>query len=352
MKQFNYKANSEIYLQNEFNSIPGDKSISHRAIICGALANNTSYFTNFLFSEDCLNTIAIFQLLGVHIDIDSSHLVTVKGVGLHGLKEAYKPLDVGNSGTGIRLITGVLAGQSFNSTISGDNSIQTRPMKRIIDPLSQMDANILGNQSEKGDITPPLTITGQPSLQATTYTLPIASAQVKSAILFASLYSQDSTTVIEPELCRNHTEKMLHGFGADITVNGKEIRCSGKNELKNPYNDAIFIPSDISSAAFFIVLGCIIKGAHFMIKGIGLNETRATIIDVLKMMGADITIHNIKGQDVEPYGDIEVRYSQLHNIHIPEETIPFLIDERFFIDAIGFGLSYKIELLYKEKVKY
>jgi 3-phosphoshikimate 1-carboxyvinyltransferase len=306
-------------------TIPGDKSVSHRAIIIGALAHNKSVFKNFLFSEDCLNSLNIFRQLGVTIDSDEkSHTVIVDGVGLNGLKKSDAILDVGNSGTGIRLITGVLAGQPFESIITGDSSIQKRPMARIMTPLSQMGAAII-SQNDNG--MAPLIISPSPNkLKGIHYDMPVASAQVKSAILFASLFADGKTTIVEPKKCRDHTERMLAKFGADIQVNGTTITCSGEKLLTAP-DEEIIIPSDVSSAAFFIVLGLIKPNTQITIKNVGLNPTRATIIQVLEKMGAKIEITNIKDLQFEPYGNVTVETSELQNITVPKEIIPFIIDE-------------------------
>lgn len=308
-------------------TIPGDKSISHRAIIIGSLAKNKSTFSNFLCSEDCLNTAAIFQQLGVPIIIDTkTKTVSIQGVGLSGLRPPKKTLYVGNSGTGIRLITGVLAGQTFETLIEGDSSIQKRPMKRITDPLLKMGAQINGS-AKNNDIYPPLSIHPSHPLSGIHYTLPIASAQVKSALLFASLFAKNNTIITEPKFCRNHTEIMLKGYGADIKINQHTITCSGQNNLQCPTDNSLMIPSDFSSAAFFIVLGLCSPNTKMTLKNIGLNPTRATLIDILKQMGARIDIKNIQGQDFERYGDIHIQSSKLTNIEIPTETIPFIIDE-------------------------
>ena len=237
-------------------TIPGDKSISHRSIILGSISKDKTKVENFLFSEDCLNTLNIFQKCGVPIEVNKkSKTVHISGVGLMGLKKPIESLDVGNSGTGIRLITGLLASQSFSSTINGDASIQKRPMRRIIDPLSKLNANISGiAHPNNSDIFPPLSIKGSQSIKGTKITLTIASAQIKSAILLASLYSETPTQVIEPKICRNHTEIMLNAYNADIEVNELQITLKGKKELTRNSNAPLFIPSDFSSAAFFIVI--------------------------------------------------------------------------------------------------
>lgn len=315
------------------NTIPGDKSISHRAIILGSLAENSVYYKNFLFSEDCLNTSTIFQNLGAKITTNKDTLsVQIEGLGLNGLKQAKNILDVGNSGTGIRLITGVLACQPFSTTITGDSSIQKRPMKRIIDPLSEMGCLITGQEiKSKNDIYPPLKIEAlHEKLKAIEYHMPVASAQVKSAILLASLFSREKTTVIEKKPSRNHTEIMLKAFNADIQVNKNKITCSGKHSLIAPESseqNPLIIPSDFSSAAFFIVLGLISKNTTVVLKNIGINPTRASLIEVLQDMGGKISIEPHKGPNIEPIADIIVQSSKLENITVNPDLIPFIIDE-------------------------
>lgn len=306
-------------------SIPGDKSVSHRSIILGSLASNKSSFSNFLMSDDCKNTIKIFKALGVSIRQNATD-VEINGVGLNGLIAPNDQLDVGNSGTSIRLITGLLAAQSFSSIISGDNSIQTRPMKRIINPLSQMGADIAGLSNDKKDICPPLTITPAKNLRPTTYTLPIASAQVKSAILLAGIFINGKTTVIEPTPCRNHTELMLKAFNAKLSIQNTHISIEGNHSLHNPFSKTIKIPSDFSSAAFFIVLGLIIPNFKITLKNIGVNPTRAGLLEILKQMGAEITLIN-HINDIEPTADIQVNSSHLKNITIPISAIANIIDE-------------------------
>jgi len=316
--------------KTEIHFIPGDKSISHRAVMVGALAENESAFHNFLSSEDCLHTATLFQSLGVPISVSSKKkTIQIQGVGLRGLKPPSKSLDVGNAGTAIRLMAGVLAGQPFSSTLTGDASIQNRPMKRVISPLRDMGAVIEGLIKEgKTDIYPPLKINGATRpLRPLEYTLPVASAQVKSALLFASLYGSDISKIKEPEPTRDHTERMLKSFGADIHFSGNTILCSGKNPLRNPYNNPIYIPSDISSAAFFIVLGLLTPHTEWLIKGVGLNPSRIQLLHTLRDMGADIQIMDARTSYFEPYGDILVKTSQLRNISIPPKDIPFLIDE-------------------------
>ena len=305
-------------------NLPGDKSISHRAIILGALASNSSIFTRFLTAEDCLNTLAIFQALGVPIHRDGD-TVTVSGVGLHGLKPPSHGLDTGNSGTGIRLITGVLAGQSFDSTITGDASIQRRPMRRIVDPLTLMGARISGRTiNGKSDIYPALSIKGC-QLSGIRYRLPVASAQVKSAVLLAGLFANSPTIVEEPEPCRDHSERMLSGFGAAIHRDGHAIHLA-PGPLVNPNPDRpISIPSDFSSAAFFMVLGAC--GVPVTLTNVGLNATRDSLLHVLVRMGADIEVLDRQGDDFEPYGTIVIRPSDMSNVDVFEDEIPFIIDE-------------------------
>lgn len=307
-------------------TIPGDKSLSHRAVILGALAEGTSVFSGFLTAEDCVNTYRIFTALGIESHLKDTTL-TVHGKGLAGLRPANGILDVGNSGTGIRLITGVLAAQAFDTQITGDASIQRRPMKRIIAPLSLMGAQIRGKTlPEKSDIYPPLTITGT-ALQPIDYTLPVASAQVKSAILLASLFCNGTTRIVEPEATRDHTERMLKGYGADIHREGAVISCSGKHPLRAPQNRTIQIPADISSAAFFIVLALLTTHEGITFRYIGINPTRDAIVHVLRDMGAHIEIDDIAGEDFEPHATLRVYPSTLTNIDVDSRLIPFLIDE-------------------------
>ncbi len=305
--------------------IPGDKSISHRAIILGSLADNPSVFTHFLTAEDCLNTVSIFRALGVSIERFEDR-VTVNGVGIQGLQPPSQLLDTGNSGTGIRLITGVLAGQLFSTTLSGDASIQRRPMKRVVDPLTQMGAHITGHAiAGKSDIYPPLTVHGGHPLSGIVYSLPVASAQVKSAVLLAGLFATGSTTVIEPERCRDHTERMMAGYGLEIKRDNHTIELT-PGRLRNPNPKVpIRIPSDFSSAAFFLVLGAVT--CPVTLTGIGLNDTRRTLLDVLVRMGAKVTITDRSGDDFEPHATIHVEPSPLRNVTIEGPDIPFLIDE-------------------------
>lgn len=301
--------------------VPGDKSISHRAVMFGSIANGTTTVHGFLTGEDCLSTISCFKKLGIDIEVNGTD-VTVHGKGLHGLSAPKEILDVGNSGTTMRLISGLLCGQNFNCTITGDASIQKRPMGRVSVPLSKMGAKLNGRNVE-GKILAPINITGS-SLNAITYTLPVASAQVKSAIILAGLYAEGTTVIIEPEATRNHTEIMLNYLGANIEHNGTEIICHPVKEL---YGKEIFVPGDISSAAYFMVAGAICQNSQITIENVGINPTRTGIISVLENMGADITLLNKKVVCGEETADICVKTSNLKGTVIEGDIIPKLIDE-------------------------
>ncbi len=294
----------------------------------GSLAENESEWSNFLFSEDCLNTLEHFQKMGVKIHINQSKkTLKIQGVGLRGLKSPNTVLECGNAGTSIRLMMGIMCGQPFASVLTGDASIQSRPMKRVIDPLGQMGAKIEGViKPSKTDIYPPLNVKPVTQLTPITYTLPVASAQVKSAILLASLYANEPTCIIEPIPSRDHTERMLTFLGADFHKEGQNLYCSGKNSLKNPSSSPILIPADISSAAFFIVLGCILPNSQLTLSGVGINPTRDGILTVLKRMGARIT-HQNPQMGVEPTADLVVNTSPLQNREIFEHEISNVIDE-------------------------
>lgn len=298
-------------------TVPGDKSISHRAIMLGALANGTTHITGFLMGDDCLSTIDCFRKMGVQIEI-TDHEVIVEGVGLHGLCEPEETLYTGNSGTTTRLLCGILAGQPFTATLNGDASIQKRPMGRIIKPLREMGASIEG----KNDNYCPLTL--YPSeLHGIEYRLPVASAQLKSAILLAGLYAEGQTTVIEPAPSRDHTERMFRALGVEIETEGNVITLDPPEDL---HAVDIAVPGDISSAAFFLVAGAIVPGSELTIRNVGVNQTRTGILDVLRDMGAGITETNFR-DDAEPVCDLTVRYSRLHGVEIGGSIIPRLIDE-------------------------
>ena len=300
-------------------TVPGDKSISHRAVMFGAIANGTTRITNFLQGADCLSTIACFQKLGISIENTPSEIL-VHGKGLHGLSASSDYLDTGNSGTTTRLIAGILAGQEFTSFLTGDASIQTRPMKRIIQPLSLMGASV---ESLRGNDCVPLKIQGHP-LQSISYLSPVASAQVKSCILLAGLYGNDITSVTEPFLSRNHTELMLSHFGAKISSQNTTVSIEPEPVL---YGTDISVPGDISSAAYFIAAALLVPGSELLIKHVGINPTRDGILRVCKAMGADIQLMNHSTAGGEPVADLLVRHSALHGTVIEGELIPTLIDE-------------------------
>lgn len=301
-------------------TVPGDKSISHRSIMFGALAKGITEIEGFLMGQDCLSTISCFKKLGITIE-QFDNKILVHGKGLHGLSALNEILDVGNSGTTLRLISGILSAQNFTSHLTGDTSIQKRPMNRIATPLRQMGAILKGNDNE--NLFAPFTIEGKP-LKGITYTLPVASAQVKSAILLAGLFAEGETIVIEPNATRDHTEIMLRYMGADIQKIGNEIHCNPVEEI---YAKKIVVPADISSAAYFIVMGCICPNSKITLKNVGINETRTGIIDALLSMGGNITIENETTVNGEKIGDIIVKHSALHGTTIAGADIPRLIDE-------------------------
>ena len=300
-------------------SIPGDKSISHRAVMFGSLAEGTTEVTNFLQGADCLSTISCFRKLGIEIE-NTSQRILIHGKGLHGLTEPSDTLDTGNSGTTTRLISGILAGQRFTTILNGDASIQTRPMKRIITPLSMMGADIT---SLKGNDCAPLRICGG-QLHGIAYKSPVASAQVKSCVLLAGLYADAPTSVTEPVLSRNHTELMLAGFGAHVASSGTTATIEPEPDLNGM---KIEVPGDISSAAYFLAAGLMIPNSEILIKNVGINPTRDGILRVAKEMGGDITILNEKTSGGEPTCDLLVRSSSPKGVTIGGKIIPTLIDE-------------------------
>lgn len=300
-------------------TIPGDKSISHRAIMFGSIAEGLTEVTNFLEGADCLSTISCFQKMGVQIERNGSHIL-VHGNGLHGLKKPEEMLDVGNSGTTTRLISGILSGQDFSVTLNGDDSIQRRPMKRIITPLSMMGAKI---ESIKDNGCAPLKIQGA-KLHGIHYDSPVASAQVKSSILLAGLYADGATSVKEPYVSRNHSEIMLNYFGADVTTKDTTATIQPADNL---FGQKVEVPGDISSAAYFIAAGLLVPNSEILIKNVGINETRDGIIKVAQEMGGDLTLLNVKKDNGEPTADILVKSSELHGITIGGGLIPTLIDE-------------------------
>ena len=299
-------------------TVPGDKSISHRAVMFGSLAKGTTKITHFLEGADCLSTISCFRKMGIDIENNNGEIL-VHGKGLRGLSSPTDILDVGNSGTTTRLISGILAGQNFVSELTGDNSIQSRPMKRIMTPLLSMGADIT---SIKGNNCVPLRIAGHP-LKAIHYDSPVASAQVKSCVLLAGMYSDGVTSVTEPVLSRNHTEIMLNYFGAQVTSEGTTASIVPEPSL---HAREITVPGDISSAAYFIAAGLLVPGSEILLKNVGINPTRDGLLRVCKDMGADITMLNVN-MDGEPTADLLVRTSSLHGTTVGGEIIPTLIDE-------------------------
>ena len=300
-------------------SVPGDKSISHRSIMVGSLARGTTTVRGFLRGEDNMATLNAFRLMGVEI-ADDGEVLTIAGRGLHGLMEPGDVIDCGNSGTSIRLLTGLLAGQRFFSVLTGDQYLRKRPMKRVVGPLGQMGAIIHGRD---GGEKAPLAITGAP-LTGIDYSSPVASAQVKSALLLAGLYAEGETKVTEPHRSRDHSERMLAHFGADIRVTDTGAAVSGRRELTGR---DIVVPGDISSAAFFLVAGLIVPGSELLIKGVGVNPTRTGIIDILQSMGGDIQLLDRREVSGEPVADLLVRSSSLKGIEIGGDVVPRAIDE-------------------------
>ncbi len=308
-------------------TVPGDKSISHRAIMFGALAKGTTRVTNFLQGADCLSTISCFRKMGITIEnpLEYGHEpadgeIIIHGKGLHGLSAPTEILDTGNSGTTTRLISGILAGQNFSSTLTGDASIQSRPMGRIIKPLTQMGASI---KSVKGNQCAPLAIDGHP-LKAIAYQSPVASAQVKSCVLLAGLYADGITSVTEPYVSRNHTELMLAHFGARIHTEGTTASVEANPSLAGL---EIEVPGDISSAAYFIAAALMVPDSQILIRNVGINPTRDGILRVCKAMGADIQLLHERSAAGEPVADLLVTYCPLHGTVIEGELIPTLIDE-------------------------
>ena len=300
-------------------TVPGDKSISHRSIMLGSIAKGNTEVEGFLQGADCLSSIACFRKMGVEIE-NNGDKVLVHGRGLRGLKAPDSILDVGNSGTTTRLMSGILAAQPFVSTVNGDASIQKRPMKRIITPLSQMGADI---RSLRGNDCTPLEIHGT-NLHGIHYDSPVASAQVKSAILLAGLYADGETSVTEPEVSRNHTELMFEEFGVDIRTEGKSVYVKPADEL---YAKKVIVPGDISSATYFLVAAAITPNSCVTVKNVGINPTRDGILRVLSDMGADVTVEKTSGEIGEPTADVTVRTSDLKGCVVGGEVIPTLIDE-------------------------
>ena len=298
--------------------VPGDKSISHRSIMLGSIANGVTNVSGFLEGEDSLATLKAFQQMGVQIERTVSN-IAIRGVGKHGLKSPSEPLDLGNSGTSIRLMLGLLSAQNFNSQLCGDESLSKRPMARVIEPLSMMGALINSYESK-----PPLSITGNQKLSAINYTLPVASAQIKSCLLLAGLYAEGETCIVENSTTRDHTERMLRGFGYPVNTSNGQISLMGGGEL---HACDIEVPSDISSAAFFIVAASIAKEADITLNAVNINPTRTGILDILDLMGANITLTDERIVAGELVADIRVCSAELRGIDIPQELVPLAIDE-------------------------
>jgi len=299
--------------------VPGDKSISHRALMLGAIANGASHITGFLPGEDCLATMAAIRAMGVEVRQRDSTTIDVNGRGLHGLSAPGGALDMGNSGTAMRLFMGLLAAQPFSTKLVGDESLSERPMERVADPLRQMGAEIRTRNGR-----PPIEISGSRKLQGIKYEMPIASAQVKSAVLLAGLYAMGETSVTEPAATRDHTERMLVHLGCPVRRSGRTVTVAGGASLSGTQID---VPGDLSSAAFMIVAGCLATSGELVIEGVGLNSTRTGILRILELMGADLRIEPGPEEGGEPVGRLIVRPSRLQGIHVPPELVPLAIDE-------------------------
>jgi 3-phosphoshikimate 1-carboxyvinyltransferase len=308
-------------------TVPGDKSISHRALMLGSIADGPTTIEGFLDSEDCLATMRAMQALGVRIERPADRTVHVHGVGLHGLRAASAPLDMGNSGTAMRLMTGLLAGQAFDTVLVGDASLMRRPMERAAVPLRAMGAAI---DTESG--RPPVRIHGGRRLAGFEYALPVASAQVKSAVLLAGLYADGATTVVEPAVTRDHTERMLIGFGADVEADRGTIRLQPPGSLAGT---SLTVPGDFSSAAFFVVAATLGAESQVTIRNVGINPTRTGLLDMLGLMGARIRVVNHRNAGAEPVADLVVSPAELRGIEVPPALVPLAIDEfpAFFVAA-------------------
>ena len=300
-------------------TVPGDKSISHRAVMLAAIADGTSRIDGFLEGADTRATADAFAAMSVRIDMPEPSVRIVHGVGIDGLKAPQSPLDCGNAGTAMRLLAGLLAGQSFNSTLAGDASLSKRPMQRVIEPLHSMGAHIDSNQG-----LPPLQITGGQSLKGIEYDLPVASAQVKSALLLAGLYAGGETHICEPHPTRDYTERMLQAFGVDVAYAPGHARLHGGQRLRATN---VVVPADFSSAAFFIVAASLVAGSDIRIARVGMNPRRIGLLAVLQAMGADIRIENAGDQSGEPIADLIVRHAPLHGIDVPVRHVADMIDE-------------------------
>ncbi len=300
--------------------VPGDKSISHRSIMLGSLAEGVTEVKGFLEGEDSLATLQAFRAMGVRIEGPDNGGVTIHGVGLHGLKAPVEPLDLGNSGTSMRLLAGLMAGQAFDVEMQGDASLSKRPMKRVTEPLALMGAKV--GTTDAG--TPPLNVHGAQKLHGIDYRMPVASAQVKSCLLLAGLYADTPTCVTEPAPTRDHTERMLRGFGYPVKTVGATACVEPGGKLTATTID---VPADISSATFFMVGAAIAEGSDVTLEHVGINPTRIGVINILRLMGADLTVTNEREVGGEPVADIRVRSSKLKGIRIPEDQVPLAIDE-------------------------
>jgi 3-phosphoshikimate 1-carboxyvinyltransferase len=307
--------------------VPGDKSISHRALMLGAIAAGTTRVTGFLEGEDCLSTLQAVARLGVTVRRPGPGEVHVQGVGLRGLKAPDGVLDMGNAGTAMRLFMGLMSAQPFDTELIGDASLMRRPMERVAKPLRWMGARI-----ETQDGRPPVRIHGGADLHGIRYEMPVASAQVKSAVLLAGLYAQGETTVVEPAVTRDHTERMLQSFGVAVTARGGTVSVSPPAQLEAT---SVAVPGDFSSAAFFIVAACIGAREPVVIEGVGVNPTRTGLLEMLALMGADLRLVNHRSAGAEPVADIEVRPARLRGVRVPERLVPLAIDEfpAFFVAA-------------------
>ncbi|MET0025097.1 MAG: 3-phosphoshikimate 1-carboxyvinyltransferase [Sedimenticola sp.] len=300
--------------------VAGDKSISHRSIMLGSLAEGTTHVSGFLEGEDALATLNAFRAMGVQIEGPDNCQVVIHGVGMNGLKASDQPLDLGNSGTSMRLLSGLLAGQGLDLTLVGDSSLSGRPMRRVTDPLAMMGADV--GTTEEG--TAPLHIRPVETLKAIDYDMPVASAQVKSCVLLAGLYADGETSVTEPAPTRDHTERMLQGFGYEVKRDGSRVTLSGGGKLTAC---DLEVPADISSAAFFLVGASIAEGSDVTLEHVGMNPTRDGVINILREMGADIEVLNPRDVGGEPVADLRVRSAKLKGIRIPEDQVPLAIDE-------------------------
>jgi 3-phosphoshikimate 1-carboxyvinyltransferase len=303
-------------------SVPGDKSITHRAIILTSLADGISAIMKYCRGEDCLNTMRACQTLGIRIE-ESPEMLRVYGKGLWGLSEPGAPIDCGNSGTGIRLLTGLLAGQDFFSVLTGDDSIRRRPMGRVVKPLREMGAVIAGR---KGGELAPLAVTGS-KLRAISYSSPVASAQIKSSLLLAALFAQGTTRISEPRLSRDHTERMLQYFGIPLRREGMTVSLDGRPAVGWSAAPELIVPGDLSAAAFFLVGASIVPASDVIVRRVGVNPTRTGLLEVLTRMGADIQLLNRREEAGEPVADLRVKSAALHGVTIGSELIPQTIDE-------------------------